>query len=91
MRCIHIQQRLCDLHAPQFIVAFHEQPTPASLAAFDRQLLELNGRSIGYLPEDAVLALLPWSAVTAVSLLPGDTTAPVCSVDPCIPLAYLQV
>lgn len=60
-------------------MALADTPSPASLAKFDRELSALNGKAIGYLPDDAVLALLPWSAVTAVGVLPGapDCVLPV--------------
>lgn len=58
--------------ALQFIVAFDERLSPSSLAAFDKELTRFNGKAIGYLPDDAVLVLLPWSAVTAVGVLPGE-------------------
>jgi hypothetical protein len=55
----------------QFIVAFNQRSTPASSAQFEKKLSELGGRAISYLPDDAVLALLPLSAVLTVGQLPG--------------------
>jgi hypothetical protein len=55
----------------QFIVAFEQRCSPASNAQFDENVLKLGGKVVNYLPDDAVLALLPLSSVAAVGRLPG--------------------
>jgi hypothetical protein len=62
--------------ALQFIIAFDQRCSPASNAQFDKQLSVLGGRAISYLPDDAVLTLLPVSSARAVGQLPGAAAVP---------------
>jgi len=66
---LHRFPNLCHL---QFIIAFEEPLSPGILAAFDAEISSLRGSSISYLPDNAILALLPPAAVASVEALAGE-------------------
>lgn len=66
----------------QFIVAFEQLCSPASNAQFDENVSKLGGKVVNYLPDDAVLALLPLSSVAAVGQLPGAPCSSALELDP---------
>ena len=80
----HHFAQMVDMHLLplQFIVAFEQQCSPASNAHFDENVSKLGGKVVNYLPDDAVLALLPLSSVAAVGRLPGAACSSALELDP---------